>query len=143
MNKPKIVVLCGSSKFVDIMAVVAWLIEREEKAIAMGLHLLPFWYRSPGGELPEHHLAEHEGCQAEMDELHRRKIDLCDEIFVVNYDDYVGESTRKELLYAASTGKAVRYYLDDPIGRQVDALLASNAIKEIERLAGTTYDPTT
>jgi hypothetical protein len=41
VDKPKIVVLCGSSKFVDIMAVCAWLIERDEQAMTMGLHLLP------------------------------------------------------------------------------------------------------
>lgn len=41
MKKPKIVTLCGSSRFVGIMAVCAWLIERDEGAITMGLHLLP------------------------------------------------------------------------------------------------------
>lgn len=105
------------------MAVAAWLVEREEKAITMGLHLLPAWYRSPSGELPEHHLAEHEGCSAEMDELHLRKIDLCDEVFIVNYEDYIGTSTRSEICYAISKGKPVRYYNDDPIGRKVDDLI--------------------
>ncbi len=38
MEEPKIVALCGSSWFVDIMAVCAWLIERDENAIAMSLH---------------------------------------------------------------------------------------------------------
>lgn len=71
-QKPKIVVLCGSSRFVQYMAVCAWIIERDEKAIALGLHLLPAWYPN----IPDHHLAEHEGCAAEMDELHLRKVDL-------------------------------------------------------------------
>ena len=38
MEEPKIVALCGLSWFVDIMAVWAWLIERDENAIAVGLH---------------------------------------------------------------------------------------------------------
>ena len=75
-DKPKIVVLCGSSKFCDIMSVCAWIIERDEKAITMGLHLLPHWYNAP-----ESHLAESENCAEEMDKLHLRKIDLADEIF--------------------------------------------------------------
>jgi len=103
--KPKIVTLCGSSKFCDIMAVCAWLIERDEKAITMGLHLLPWWYTDI-----HDHLAEHEGVATEMDELHLRKIDISDEIFVVDVDGYIGESTNKEIQYAYAKEKHVRYY---------------------------------
>ena len=54
--KRKIITLCGSSRFVDVMAVCSWLIERDEQAIALTLHLLPVWY---AGDLPDDHLAEH------------------------------------------------------------------------------------
>ena len=81
MSKPKVVVLCGSSRFVDIMAVCAWIIERDEGAISMGLHLLPGWYSMEN--IPDH-LAEHEGVADAMDELHLIKIDLSDEVFVVD-----------------------------------------------------------
>jgi len=116
---PKVVVFCGSSRFVDIMAVVAWLVEREEGAITLGLHLLPAWYRSPDGSLPPDHLAEREGCAAAMDELHLRKIDLADEIFVVDVCGYIGESTAKEMAYAINRGKPIRRFSSDPIGRKV------------------------
>ena len=105
MDKPKIVVLCGSSKFVDIMAVCAWLIERDEQAMTMGLHLLPQWYCK---DLVSDHLAEAEGVANEMDQLHLRKIDIAHEIFVVNYEDYVGYSTRNEILYARAKTKRIR-----------------------------------
>jgi hypothetical protein len=118
-EKPKMIVLCGSSRFCDIMAVCAWLLEKEEGAIAMGLHLLPVWYRSPTKELPDHHLAEHEGVADAMDQLHLRKIDLADEIFVVNKEFYIGDSTRNEIKYAESKGLPVRYYTDDYIGGKV------------------------
>ena len=123
MNKPKIVVLCGSSKFTDIMAVCAWLIERDEKAIAMGLHLLPNWYPN----CPADHLAEHEGVQEEMDELHLRKIDMADEIFVVNHEDYIGDSTKREIEYAQSKNKKIRWFANagDPIGEAFIKLLSS------------------
>jgi hypothetical protein len=113
--KPKIVVLCGSSRFVDIMAVCAWVIERDEKAIAMGLHLLPQWYP----DVPKNHLAEHEGCKNEMDELHLRKIDLADEVFVVDYTHYIGESTANEIEYTKTQGKPVRYFSKDQVGEAV------------------------
>jgi len=118
MFKPKIVVLCGSSKFTELMAVVEWYIERDELAITMGLNLLPSWYPCP----PDH-LAEHEGCAVEMDELHLRKIDLADEIFVVDWDNYIGESTGREIRYAEGRGIPVRYFTKDFVGQQIIQLL--------------------
>jgi hypothetical protein len=117
-QKPKIVVLCGSSKFCDVMAVCAWLIEREENAITMGLHLLPFWY----GDIPDH-IAEAEGVSQQMDELHLRKIDLADEVFICNVQDYMGASTAKEALYARDKGKKIRWYSHDPIGLKVREII--------------------
>ena len=43
------------------------------------------------------------------DELHKRKIDLCDEVFVLNVGGYIGESTRNEIEYANNIGKPVKY----------------------------------
>ena len=122
MKKPKIVVLCGSSRFCDVMAVCAWLIERDEQAISMGLHLLPQWYSK---EFIPHHLAEHEGVAEQMDELHLRKIDMADEIFVVNYEDYIGESTTREIEYAQKHKKKIRWFSHDPIGKKVADIITS------------------
>lgn len=44
-----------------------------------------------------------------LDDMHKRKIDMSDSIFVINRDDYIGESTRSEIEYALSTGKQVSY----------------------------------
>jgi hypothetical protein len=125
--KPKIVVMCGSSRFVDIMAVTEWVIERDELAITMGLNLLPKWYP----DCPDHHLAEHENCAEEMDELHLRKIDLCDEIFVVDYLQYIGDSTARELSYAEKHGKRVRYFSRDIVGLQVLDMISGFAGKGV------------
>lgn len=121
MQKPKIIVMCGSSKFVELMAVCEWLIERDELAITMGLNLLPSWYP----DCPPDHLAENEGCAKEMDELHLRKIDLADEIFVVDWDNYIGESTSIEIKYAEIHGKSVRYFTKDFVGQEVCRLITS------------------
>ena len=110
--KPKIVTMCGSSRFVEIMAVCAWIIERDELALTFGLHLLPWWY------CEGHHIAEQENCAKEMDELHLRKIDLSDEIFVVNFDNYIGESTSNEIKYAESKCKNIRFFGRDLVGQK-------------------------
>ena len=62
------------------------------------------------GNLPRE---EYDRIKTMLDELHKRKIDLCDQILVLNVDGYVGESTRSEIEYAQSLGKPVRY-LEDP-----------------------------
>ncbi|KKL65822.1 hypothetical protein LCGC14_2151170, partial [marine sediment metagenome] len=111
---PKIICLCGSSRFVDTMAVMAWNFEKEG-AIAMGLHLLPHWYTDKA-----HHQGEHEGVAERMDELHLRKIDLSDEVFVVNVGGYYGDSTAREIEYARDHGKPVRF-LEDKITREPPA----------------------
>ena len=117
-KKTKIITLCGSSRFCDIMAVCAWLLEKEEQAITMGLHLLPNWYTQVEG-----HLAEEEGVAQAFDELHLRKIDISDEVFVVNYNNYIGESTRKEIEYAKKSDKKIRWFTHDPIGHKVLKIL--------------------
>ena len=47
-----------------------------------------------------------------LDDMHKRKIDMADEIYVINVGGYIGESTRSEIEYAKATGKRV-YYLED------------------------------
>ena len=47
-----------------------------------------------------------------LDDMHKRKIDMADEIFVINVDGYIGSSTRSEIEYAKATGKSVRYLED-------------------------------
>ena len=44
-----------------------------------------------------------------LDDMHKRKIDLADEIFVINVGGYICESTKSEIEYAKNTGKKVNY----------------------------------
>lgn len=131
MSKPKVVVMCGSSRFVDIMAVCEWLIERDELAITMGLNLLPHWYNAP----PDH-LAEAEGCATQMDDLHLCKIDMADEIFVVDWHvdgvPYIGNSTAREIAHAQSKGVHVRRISESPFIRDAIGDLLLNTLKHDE-----------
>ena len=47
-----------------------------------------------------------------LDDMHKRKIDMADEIFVINVSGYIGDSTRSEVDYAVKHGKKVRYLED-------------------------------
>lgn len=47
--------------------------------------------------------------KAELDSLHLDKIDLADEVLILNVGGYVGESTRREVLHAERRGKTIRW----------------------------------
>lgn len=98
MPMPRIICLCGSTKFRDKY--------REAEKV---LELRGYIVLSVGsfGELET-------GDKAFVDELHLRKIDLASEILVLNVDGYIGESTRREIEYAKKHNKKIRYVEGDP-----------------------------
>lgn len=59
-----------------------------------------------------------------LDDMHKRKIDMSDEIYVINVGGYIGDSTRSEIEYAKRTGKDIQY-LEDPVSEDE---LPDNAI---------------
>ena len=44
-----------------------------------------------------------------LDDIHKRKIDMADEIYVINRNHYIGASTRSEIEYAVANNKRIRY----------------------------------
>ena len=44
-----------------------------------------------------------------IDDMHKRKIDMADSIYVINVGGYIGDSTRSEIEYAKNHGKEVKY----------------------------------
>ncbi len=50
-----------------------------------------------------------EGTKEMLDDMHKRKIDMADEVYVINVGGYIGSSTRSEIEYAKSQGKGIRY----------------------------------
>lgn len=102
----KVITLCGSTKFKDeFMKAQKDLTLKGNIVISVGL----FWH-SGDNEVWEH---MDDGTLTKtkvmLDDMHKRKIDMADEIFVVNVGGYIGESTKSEIEYALTTGKAVNY----------------------------------
>jgi hypothetical protein len=97
--KYKIITLCGSTKFKEqFIAEQKRLTLEGNIVISVGL-----FGHSGDNEVWT------ENTKQMLDEIHFAKIDLADEIFVINYGNYIGESTRNEINYALSTGKKVNY----------------------------------
>lgn len=99
VGKYKVVTLCGSTRFKDeYLAVQKRLTLEGNIVISVGL-----FGHSGDDEVWT------EGTKAMLDDMHKRKIDMADEIFVINVGGYIGESTRSEIEYARTNGKVVKY----------------------------------
>ena len=109
VKRPKIVCFCGSSRFIEQFGIFMWEYEKAGN-IALGLHWLPpSYFDELNRPAADDHQAEAEGLAEKMDELHLRKIDLADEVFILNVGGYIGESTRNEIEYAKKLGKKIKY----------------------------------
>jgi hypothetical protein len=102
-SKPKVICLCGSTRFFREFQ-EASLIETIAGKIVLSI----------GCNLREDRQiwadpVERDAIKIRLDELHKRKIDLADEVLVLNIGGYIGESTRSEIEYAIKHGKPVRY----------------------------------
>jgi len=108
MKQPEIITICGSSRFADLMAVISWEYEKIGK-IVLRVNFLPEWYTKMEGWTESSHGAEQSNLKQELDNLHFRKIDISDKVYVCNYDGYIGESTTNEINYAKNMGKPIIY----------------------------------
>jgi hypothetical protein len=106
MNKPVVVCLCGSTRFgkafheADLRETLAGKI-----VLSIGVNTRSDADLMLAGELTQ-------SDKERLDELHLRKIDLADEVLVLNVNGYIGQSTRREIDYARDHGKVVRYLSD-------------------------------
>lgn len=95
----KIITLCGSTKFKDeFIAQQKRLTLEGNIVISVGLF----------GHSGDDEVWSKE-TKKMLDDMHKRKIDLADEIFVINVGDYIGSSTKSEIEYAKSTNKNIKY----------------------------------
>jgi len=101
-KKPSIICLCGSTRFAQVFNEVAI-----AKTLAGYIVLRPEVVTYDGDTDPQFDQPE---VKEALDELHKRKIDLADSVFVIDVDGYIGPSTRSEIEYAEGLGIPVEYY---------------------------------
>lgn len=102
-DRPKIVCLCGSTRFMEAFRAASL-----AETIAGNIILSIGCDTKNAADLMA--LGGFtEATKHKLDELHKRKIDLADEILVINFGGYIGESTRSEIGYAKAAAKTIRY----------------------------------
>ena len=99
VGKYKVITLCGSTKFKEQY------LESQKRLTLEGNIVISVGLFGHSGDDE----VWTEGTKAMLDDMHKRKIDMADEIFIINVGGYIGESTRNEITYAKSQGIAVRY----------------------------------
>ena len=99
VGKFKVITLCGSTKFKDEF------IKAQKDLTLQGNIVISVGLFGHSGDDE----GWTEGTKEMLDNMHKRKIDMADEIFVINVGGYIGESTRSEIEYAIRNGKKVNY----------------------------------
>ena len=106
VGKYKVITLCGSTRFKDeFMEAQKRLTLEGNIVISVGLfgHAgdAEVWENMDEGALTK--------TKEMLDDVHKRKIDMADEIYVINVGGYIGSSTKSEIEYAKATGKGILY----------------------------------
>lgn len=102
----KVITLCGSTRFKD-----AFLDARKKLTLEGNIVISVGLFGHSGDSEVWENMDEGTLTKTKemLDDMHKRKIDMADEIFVINVGGYIGSSTKSEIEYAIATCKAVRY----------------------------------
>ena len=99
VGKYKVITLCGSTRFKDAF------MEAQKRLTLEGNIVISVGLFGHSGDDE----VWSPGTKEMLDDMHKRKIDMADEIYVINVGGYIGESTRSEIEYAKKNGRGVRY----------------------------------
>ena len=99
VGKYKVITLCGSTRFKDAF------LEIQKRLTLEGNIVISVGLFGHSGDTE----VWTEGTKEMLDDMHLRKIDMADEVFVINVGGYIGLSTKAEIKYAMAAGKPVRY----------------------------------
>lgn len=99
VGKYKVITLCGSTKFKDEF------IKEQKRLTLEGNIVISVGMFGHSGD----NEVWTENTKEMLDDMHKRKIDMSDEIFVINKGGYIGSSTKSEIEYANKHGKKVVY----------------------------------
>lgn len=105
-KKYPVITLCGSTRFKDEF------MEAQKKLTLAGYIVISVGLFGHSGDeevwenMDEGTLTK---TKEMLDDMHKRKIDMADEIFVINVGDYIGDSTKSEIAYAKAHGIKVNY----------------------------------
>ena len=99
VGRYKVITLCGSTRFKDEF------IETQKRLSLQGNIVISVGLFGHSGDKE----VWQDGVKEMLDDMHKRKIDMADSIYVINVGGYIGSSTRSEIEYVIAHGKTVEY----------------------------------
>ena len=99
INGFKVITLCGSTRFKEEF------LEAQKRLTLEGNVVISVGLFGHSGD----DVVWTDGVKDMLDRQHLAKIDLADEIFVINVGGYIGDSTRREIAYAEFKGKSITF----------------------------------
>lgn len=99
VGRYKVITLCGSTRFKDEF------IKTQKRLSLQGNIVISVGLFGHSGDKE----VWQDGVKEMLDDMHKRKIDMADSIYVINVGGYIGSSTRSEIEYAIAHGKTVEY----------------------------------
>ena len=105
VERYKVITLCGSTRFKDAF------LETQKRLTLEGNIVISVGLFGHSGDEE----VWTPGIKEMLDDMHLAKIDMADEIFVINVGRYIGSSTQSEIEYAQATEKKVRYLEEDQL----------------------------
>ena len=99
IDKYPVITLCGSTRFQEQF------LEAQKRLTLAGNIVISVGLFGHSGDDE----VWTEGTKEMLDDMHKRKIDMADGIYVINVGGYIGQSTRSEIEYARSQGKRVEF----------------------------------
>lgn len=103
VGKYPVITLCGSTRFKDAF------LEAQKRLTLEGNIVISVGLFGHSGDEE----VWTEGIKEMLDDMHKRKIDMADAIYVINVGGYIGESTHSEIEYAKNNGKGIQF-LESP-----------------------------
>lgn len=123
-GKYKVITLCGSTRFKEQF------FEAQKRLTLAGNIVISVGLFGHSGDDE----VWTEGTKEMLDDMHKRKIDMADAIYVINVGGYIGSSTRSEIEYAKASGKEVMY-LEEPVAPSEPAKLSKRESRVAEQSA--------
>lgn len=99
INGFKVITLCGSTRFKEEF------LEAQKRLTLEGNVVISVGLFGHSGD----DVVWTDGVKDMLDRQHLAKIDLADEIYVINVGGYIGDSTRREIAYAEYKDKSITY----------------------------------
>lgn len=96
----KVITMCGSTKFKD-----AFMKVQTELTLKGNIVLMPVVFSHSGDVITSEQ-------KSMLIDMHKQKIDMSDEIYVINVNGYIGSLTKSEIDYALSSNKKVNYLVN-------------------------------